>query len=285
MGSDKFKKQPVVDKYQAANAILIDIQVYTAGLPLTNQIAEAAVRHGATMFYFLILNLLPKHYSSLCNIDLLASCKSKDVKEKSGQDAMLQVIVDELRFLETNEFELEIPNMGVFRVYVRMLQFTADNLAVHEIFGLIESFSHDYCCALCYCTREEMQIAKKMSFFTLRTRESHALDLAGLHNVQPGCHVRGVKYDCVFNQLLAFYSMDNWINDCMHTLFEGVITYVLGLAIAALIAEKYVTVGELNDRMAKLESSLKVERKNKPCEIKYTPTAGVHFSKMSSIKL
>ena len=44
----------------------------------------------------------------------------------------------------------------------------------------------------------------------------------------------------------------------MHTLFEGVITYVLGLAIAALIAEKYVTVGELNDRMAKLASSLKV---------------------------
>ena len=124
-----------------------------------------------------------------------------------------------------------------------------------------------------------------MSFFTLRTRESHALDLAGLHNVQPGCHVRGVKYDCVFNQLLAFHSLDNWINDCMHTLFEGVITYVLGLAIAALIAEKYVTVGELNDRMAKLASSLKVERKNKPCEIKYTPTAGVHFSKMSSIKL
>lgn len=56
-----------------------------------------------------------------------------------------------------------------------------------------------------------------------------------------------------------------WINDCMHTLFEGVITYVLGLVIAALIQEKYFTIDELNGEMSKLVSFLRVEKKNKPC--------------------
>lgn len=186
---DKFKQQPIVDKYNTPDAIVIDIQLYTDGLQLTNQISEAAVRHGSTMFYFLILNLLPKYYASLSNIDLLACCKSKDIKEKSGQDAMLQVIVDELSVLETDGFELKILNLGIFRVYVRMFQFTADNLAVHETFGLIESFSHDFSCALCYCTREEMQLGTRECFFNLRTRESHALDLAGLLNVELGCHI------------------------------------------------------------------------------------------------
>jgi hypothetical protein len=119
------------------------------------------------MFYFLILNVLPKHYASLSNIDLLARCIRKDDKEKAGQDTMLQVIVDELRVLETDGFELQICNVGVFRVYVRMFQFTADNLAVHETFGLIESFSRDFCCALCYCTREEMQLGTRKGFLSL----------------------------------------------------------------------------------------------------------------------
>lgn len=142
---DKFKEQPVIVRYQAANPIAINIQLYTDGLLLTNQISKAAVQNGSTI----ILNVLPKHYASLSNIDLLACCKSKDVKDKAGQDAMLQVILDELRVLETHGFELEICNVGVFCLFVRMFQFTADNLAVHETFELIESFSHDFCCPLC----------------------------------------------------------------------------------------------------------------------------------------
>jgi hypothetical protein len=78
--------------------------------------------------------------------------------------------------------------------------------------------------------------------------------------------------------------MENWINDCMHNLFEGFITYVFGLIIAALIQEKYFTIDELNSEMSKLVSFLRVEKKNKPCDIKYTPAGGVHFSKMSAIK-
>jgi hypothetical protein len=97
---------------------------------------------------------------------------------------MLQMIVDELRVLETGGFELEICNVGVFRVYVRMFQFISDNLPVHETIELIESFSHYFCCALCYCTKEEMQLGTRVGFFIPRTRDSDALDLAFLINVE-----------------------------------------------------------------------------------------------------
>lgn len=99
---------------------------------------------------------------------------------------MLQMIVDELRVLETGRFELEICNVGVFRVYVRMFQFTADNLVVHETFELIESFSHDFGCALCYCTKEEMQLGTTVGLFIPITRDPDALDLALLINVELG---------------------------------------------------------------------------------------------------
>ncbi len=53
----------------------------------------------------------------------------------------------------------------------------------------------------------------------------------------------------------------------MHTLFEGFITYVLGLVMAALIQEKYFTIDELNSEISKLVSFLRAEKKNKPCDI------------------
>lgn len=60
-------------------------------------------------------------------------------------------------------------------------QFTGDNLAINQIFGLTESFAHDYFCPLCYCSREESQNYFKEKDFHCRTPKSYKLDIEALH--------------------------------------------------------------------------------------------------------
>ena len=51
---------------------------------------------------------------------------------------------------------------------------------MNQMFGFIESFSFDFCCFLCYATRNDMQNYERESDFTLRTKEEHTYDLTML---------------------------------------------------------------------------------------------------------
>jgi hypothetical protein len=104
-------------------------------------------------------------------------------------------------------------------------------LAINQIFGLTESFAHDYFCPLCYCTREESQNYFKEKDFRCRTPESYKQDIEALLSDINRLHVRGVKKFCIRNCLNFFHIMANWINDCMHTCLQGIIPYVCGLVI------------------------------------------------------
>ena len=74
-------------------------------------------------------------------------------------------------------------------------------------------------CPLCYATRLEMQTFEKESQFKLRNPEEYARDIERL--ADSSTHVRGVKKYCKLNDLKYFHSKNNWINDVMHTLFQG----------------------------------------------------------------
>jgi hypothetical protein len=43
--------------------------------------------------------------------------------------------------LETDGFEINIPSRGTFKVKAVLSQFTGDNLAINQIFGLTKSFA------------------------------------------------------------------------------------------------------------------------------------------------
>lgn len=155
--------------------LILYIQLYSDGLGTTNPISQAAGKHNCTVYYMLFLDVHPKYYACLANIHLVACSNSVVIAEKKGQDAFLQVIVDELRELETVGFEANLPNRGTFQVYVRLGQFTADNLAINQNFGLIESFNSDYCCALCYSSKEERQIGFTKNISTVELKKNTML--------------------------------------------------------------------------------------------------------------
>lgn len=68
---------------------------------------------------------------------------SSDLKYDDGQDILFEAIVVDLLSLETDGFEINIPSRGTFKVKAVLSQFTGDNLAINQRFGLTESFAHD----------------------------------------------------------------------------------------------------------------------------------------------
>ena len=263
---------------------MVFLQFYADGLGITNPLSVTAKDHQSTMFYFSILNVPPKFNASLSAIHLSACCSSQETKTQINLDAVLSAIISDIKKLETTGIQVDVPQLGVIQVYATLGQFTADNLALNEIFGLVQSFSHDYCCVLCYATRDEMQQKFRESMFILRTVDSYNHDLSQLPSRdQNQVHVRGIKAPCVLNQSKYFHIMENFINDCMHTVLEGVVPYVTSKVLEQLIQDNLITLDEINDLVQQTFSKIKVDKKNKPRDLIITSIPG--RSKQISFKM
>ena len=242
------------------------LQIFFDGLGLTSYNRSSTSVHNSGMFYFTILNLPPRFNASLSNIHMLAMCNTLDLKNEGGLDILLSKIVDEITYLETHGITVETQD-GPVQVYAKLAQFTGDNLGMNQMFGFIESFASDFCCLLCYATREEMQTYERESDFSLRTKETYANDLTMLNSLPAGKnHYRGVKRQCALNALPSYHIIDNWTNDSMHTSLEGFMPYVTGAVlfhINRLCPE--ITLSFVNQQILQVTSGfISGERHNKP---------------------
>ena len=188
-------------------------------------------------------------------------CNSLDL-DRDGIEALFETIVTELSELENHGISVAIPGQQSIQVFGTLAQFTGDNL------GFIESFSGDYNCIMCYATREEMQTFTHECDFKVRTNTEYEADLIALAGLTDVSHYRGIKRSSKLNELKYFHIIENWVNDCFHTLFEGVIPYVTGAVLFFLFKEyPNLKVESFNVEMHSIYNILIVERNNKPKEI------------------
>ena len=75
---------------------------------------------------------------------LIACCNNLDLKNDGGLNIVLESIVEEISEFESTGVECDVAGRGVLQIYGTLSQFTADNLAINQIFGLVEGFSGDY---------------------------------------------------------------------------------------------------------------------------------------------
>lgn len=259
------------------------LQIYLDGLGITNPLRGASSIHNSGLFYFTILNLPSRFNASLDNVHTLAVCNSLDLKNRDSLHLLFEKIIDDMKALESTGMEIET-HRGMVNVYVNLAQVCGDLLALHQMIGFIECFTVDYCCTLCYSTREEMQVYVRESQCHLRSRHEYEEDVEKLDNLPPAKnHFRGVKYPCLLNKLSHFHVVENCTNDPMHTLLEGVIPYVMGAllhSLAQLCPE--VNVSSINRRILQLFGSLVVDRYNKPCELNALLQPGEEMSPKQS---
>jgi hypothetical protein len=158
-----------------------------------------------------------------------------------GWANVLNPLIKELKLLESEGIDLVI-NGTKDNYKVILSCVTGDNLFLNGLLGFVESFTAGHPCR--HCTEHRHNFGKK--FFedanVVRTVQNYDEDL-----LRGETQATGIKAQCALNQLKYFHAADNYVQDIMHDLLEGVCSYDMRL-ICKNLTEK-ITLEELNRRI------------------------------------
>lgn len=242
----------------------LQIQLYYDDIETANALGSKKGVHKLGCVYFVLRNLSPKLNSVLMNIHLVALFHSEDLK-KYGFEPILKPLIDDLKILETEGIQL--PFLAT-PVKGSVIQVTGDNLALHALFGFVESFSATYCCRLCLTDKSQYQsvFSEDHPGLTLRTKDLHIEHVRVIQENPALKSTFGVKRDCPLNSLQFFHSSSNYAVDIMHDLLEGVVQYELKLVFQYLIRNS-ISLSSLTERIHSFNYGY-TQRKNRPSALK-----------------
>lgn len=181
--------------------------------------------HKIGAFYYIIQNLPPYLNSFLGGIHVLALCHTADI-EKYGIDAILRPFIHELRQLESDEGVLISRNGKEMVLRACLAAVTADGLAAHQLFGLLNPAAL-YFCRLCMINRYTFHDNKESTCAISRTKQLHdehikiieeQITEKDIENARKHC---GVKEKSVLHESRYFHFTENYIFDPMHDIFQG----------------------------------------------------------------
>ncbi|XP_070529955.1 uncharacterized protein [Cardiocondyla obscurior] len=199
-------------------------------------------KYDAVYGQYVSLDSVLKKFFELPNIlkDTLAYMSYLS-KENSGLQNFIQV----LKFLE-NEGILVQSNLEVKRVYFVLGLLTGDNLGLHQLFGLVESFSASYFCRLCKMHKKDTQKAVKEDPSLLRNLINYNNDIQ-LDNTSE----TGIKEECVFHDISSYHFTENYTVDELHDGREGLCNVDMLIILRNLTHGKYkcFNLEILNNRM------------------------------------
>lgn len=254
--------------YVGRDKISLVIQLFYDGMGTTNPLRGSSVMCNVGVFYYVVKNLPDWWNSCFANVHLLALCYEQDLKVH-GFGSILDKFCDEMHTLNSSGFNGVFPIVGDTNVCVTLGQVSCDNLALNSILGFIESFSGDFFCTLCYATRESMQCFFTEDCFCMRTREEYDRDVSKLTSLSGTVnHVRGVKRSCELNKLNGFHVTENYSNDVMHSVLEGLVPIELGCILFALISEKRLfSLDQLNRMVIEFWGTINVDVHKRPPQL------------------
>ena len=199
------------------------------------------------------LRCFPPHtLSKLNNIFLTLLFNSSD-RENYGNECIFKPLLQEIISLETD---------GVLisgeRVYFVLAAILGDNLGIHSISGLVESFTANKCCRFCNADSNERQTLTAENPALNRTREQY-LEQIDLKDI----YLTGIKEPSIWNAIPSYHTIENITCDIAHDIWEGIAAYEL-----AFILDKFINVYSFFD-LELLNSRIKyfdflVDRTNKP---------------------
>ena len=255
-----FRNHPLFSQQEHA----LQIQLYYDDFETANPLGSKKGIHKLGCVYFILRNLPMKLNSVLMNIHLVALFHSEDLK-KYGFDPILQPLVHDLKVLETQGIQVpfsDAPLKG------SVIQVTGDNLAIHGLFGMVESFSATYCCRFCLTDKTRLQtvFSEDDPDLILRSKELYSEHCNAMAQNPTLVHSFGVKRTCPLNALQFFHSSDNYAVDIMHDLLEGVVQYELKLLFQYLVKD-FISLNTLSQRIQSFNYGYS-ERKNRPSGVK-----------------
>ncbi|CAH1170794.1 unnamed protein product [Phaedon cochleariae] len=114
--------------------------------------------------------------SSLNNLFLFALFHSSD-RKKYGNKAVFKDVISELNFLQETGIEIVVNSMKI-QTYFKFGSIIGDDLGIHSMLGLTESFSANYTCRMCKVHKRQLKICTSLPGNLLRTVDSYNDDLS-----------------------------------------------------------------------------------------------------------
>jgi len=98
-------------------------------------------------------------------------------------------------------------------------------------------------------------------------------------------HSRGVKSDCILNQIPGYHETQNFSLDIMHIALEGLISFEVSCVLFHVCNEsRYITISAVSQRINSLWSMINVDRCNKPPELNALDKPGRLYPSMKAVQ-
>lgn len=231
-----------ISQTENVNENIYPLLLYYDEFETGNPLSSHAGIHKLGAVYVSIACLPPHLASNIKYIFLFSLFHYSDRLTEEGNQAAFNLIIDELQFLSTVGITLDIPEFhGIIKF--KLAAILGDNLGLHSILGFVESFSANYPCRVCRANKEQVQNMCSEDISLLRNKENYLADVDKNNSSETG-----VRHKAIWYALDNFDLFKQVAVDIMHDILEGVASYTMTLVINSLLAKKYFTIKELNDR-------------------------------------
>lgn len=240
----------------------IALGLYIDDFELCHPLGTSKKKHKVCGIYWVLLNLPIR----LRSIYLAALCKTVHIKQY-GYSKVLEPLIRDIEHLErTGVF---VKRFGSF-IKDTLLYVSADNLSAHSIAGYQESFSVDKFCRFCLASLKDIQQHDVRSgAFILRTPELFDEAINVLNTTDASC-VDGLKRACPLSRFAHFHPAKGFPPDFLHDVLEGIVPVELCICLSDLIAKKYFTLNDLNDRITSFPFQFS-DKTNRPQKLQTSP--------------
>lgn len=227
-----------------SNDIVLPLFMYFDDYESGNALSSHAGINKLGAVYITVACLSPQLASALDNILLALLFHSTDRKQ-FGNLAVFKILIEELKFLETDGIKIETSS-GTVPIKFALALILGDNLGLHSILGYSESFNAEFNCRFCKIKRNESHSVCEISTKLLRTPQNYSEDIL-LNDISR----TGIKENCIFNVLPHFHATTNYSVDIMHDLLEGVCHYdMLNILKYFILDVNVFSLDVLNFRMS-----------------------------------
>lgn len=218
---------------------VIQIQLGMDDFEVCCPVKTKAVKHKICGIYFQIRNLPENVVSKIENIFLVARVNSEDLKSDAILNEVVEIIIEEISVLETTGFKTTDGQNWK----AALINICCDNLGANFVFGFIKGFNAHYFCRICEMTRGECRQTTCELTERLRSKLSYREHVKFV-NKNPNFELRetkGVRMDCLFNNLHNYDIFENVSVDIMHDMHEGIIPFFFSSFFERCISKKLDT--------------------------------------------
>lgn len=153
------------------NKTVFPMFIYFDDYETGNALGSHSGKNKLGAVYFSLPSIPQELKSSLTNIYLFALFKSED-RKTFGNAAVFGELISEIRMLEEKGITINI-NGSIERIYFKLSLIIGDNLGMHTLLGLTESFSSNFRCRFCKIKKVDSYYMYIEDETLLRTHENY----------------------------------------------------------------------------------------------------------------